>query len=168
MGLESLLLSISFKKPLNEELIVDVFTKAGAFYLEEKSNISDQKEFRHWLFELRSSQGLTEIELMITPKKNYATTCSIRFSILSPSSVIDQTFTFLNKLKSLRSFKLFDAQLNSKELSLESEEFKKNIENELKRNIVLNNKEGLVIEGGQKTTDYIHEHKLAEKIWTRK
>lgn len=168
MGLESLLLSISFKKPLKEELIIEIFEEAGASFLKNKSNIDNINDFRHWYFEIRTENGLSEIDILLTPNKNQITSWTLRFSILSPEKVIDQSFNFLRKLKSLRSLKVFDTQLNSKEIELDIEKFKDNQDNERKREIILNNKTGIVIEGGSATTDYIHRNDLVDKIWKLK
>ena len=168
MGLESLLLSISFKKPLKQELIIETFEEAGASFLKSKSNIDNINEFRHWYFEIRTENGLSEIDILLTPSKNQVTSWALRFSILSPEKVIDQSFNFLRKLKSMRSLKVFDTQLNSKEIELDIEKFKDNQDNERKRQIILSNKNGIVIEGGSATTDYIHRNDLVDEIWKLK
>jgi hypothetical protein len=93
------------------------------------------------------------------------TNFSLRFSILSPSSVIDQSFVFLNKLNSITSIKVLDDDNKLKELDLSAEQFKLNKNIVRKRQIIINNKTGLVIEGGAVTTEYIYSNNLMEKIW---
>lgn len=168
MGLESYLISLSFKKPIEIADLVDVFQDCGAKFLNNKSNTEQLESFRHWYFEIRSDLGLTEIDVLLTPFQVVATTCSIRFSILSPSTVIDQTFNFLSILKSKRSIKIFDTENNSRELKLDIESFKLNKNNIKKRQIIINNDTGLIIEGGNATTKYIHDNNLLEKIWRLK
>jgi hypothetical protein len=165
MGLESYIISASFKKPLDQTEIINLFKDSGATFLFDKSNTEPLDSFRHWYFEIRSNLGLTEIEIMLTPDKTYATTFTTRFSILSPSTVIDQTFDFLSKLKTKRSLTVFDTDNKSKVLNLDVADFKLNVENVRKRQIIINNKTGLVIEGGSATTEYIHKNNLMDKIW---
>ena len=165
MGLESYLLYASFKKPVSQTEIKNVIENAGAKYLAAKSNIDPIDTYRHFYFEIRSDLGLTELEVLLSPGKSKVTSFSLRFSILSPSTVIDQTFSFLNKLKTSTSIKVFDADNNSKELNLNADEFKLNKDKVRKRQIVVNNKTGLVIEGGSATTNYIHDNNLMDKIW---
>ncbi len=165
MGLESYILTAAFKKPLDQKDILEIFRDAGASFLIDKSNTENLNDFRHWYFEVRSDLGLTEIDVLLVPNKNFATTWSIRFSILSPSSVIDQTFDFLKKLKSIRSVNVFDTQNNSKELDLDVEDFKLNKVRDRKRQIIIDNQTGLIIEGGSATTNHIHDNGLMEKIW---
>lgn len=165
MGLESYIISASFKKPLLQTEIINLFQDAGATFHVDKSNIEPLDSFRHWYFEIRSNLGLTEIEILLTPNKTYVTTFVARFSILSPSTVIDQTFDFFSKLKTKRSLTVFDTDNNSKVLTLDIEDFKSNKEKVRKRQIIINNKTGLVIESGSTTINYIHKNNLMDKIW---
>lgn len=168
MGLEAYIMTAAFTKPVDQTEIVKLFQDSGATFLTSKSNTEPVDKFRHWYFEIRTEFGLTEIEIMLTPNKTYTTSWTLRFSILSPSTVIEQSFNFLNKLKTKRSLKVFDLDNKSKELELDIEAFKMNNDNVRKRQIIINNKTGLVIEGGSVTTQYIHDNNLMEKIWGEK
>ena len=165
MGLESYLLHVVFKNVVPQTEIKGIIESAGASFLSDKSNIEPIDTYRHFYFEIRSELSLTELELLLTPGKSIVTSFSLRFSILSPSSVIDQTFAFLNKLNTLRSIKVLDSDNNSKKLNLDINQFKLNKDKVGKRQIVLNNKTGLVIEGGSATNDYIYNNNLIDKIW---
>jgi hypothetical protein len=165
MGLESYLINIVFKKPVPQTEIKDTIEGAGAAFLADKSSFEQLDSFRHFYFEIRSDLGLTELYILLMPGKTMATSMSIRFSILSPSSVIDQTFSFLKKLIFFGSLKIFDCDNDSKELSLDIDKFKLNKTKIRKRQIVINNKTGLVIEGGNTTTDYIYKNNLIDAIW---
>ena len=165
MGLESCLIYLTVKSAVSQAEIKDIIENAGAIFLANKSNIDQLDTYRHFYFEIRSDFGLTEVDILLPPGETMITNMSVRFSILSPSSVIDQTFSFLNKLTISQTIKVFDADNNLKELDLNVEEFKLNADKIRKRQIVINNKTGLVIEGGSKTTDYIHSNNLMDKIW---
>src|ERR1700741_778149 len=165
MGLESYIMTAAFTKPVDQTEIVNIFQNSGATFLTSKSNTEPVDTFRHWYFEIRTDLGLTEIEVMLTPNKTNATSWTLRFSILSPSTVIDQTFNFLSKLRTKRSLKVFDSDNKSKELDLDIAAFKANNDNVRKRQIIINNKTGLVIESGDATTQYIHDNNLIGKFW---
>lgn len=165
MGLESYLLEVCFKNPVPQTDIKDIIESAGASFLAGKSNTEPIDTYRNFYFEIRSDLGLTELYILLAPEKRVVTNFSLRFSILSPSSVIDQSFAFLNKLNTIRSIKVIDADNKLKELDLSADQFKLNKNTVRKRQIIINNKTGLVIEGGAVTTEYIHNNNLMEKIW---
>ncbi len=164
MGLESCLLYLTFKNPVSQTDIKDILEIAGAVFLSDKSDINHLDTYRNFYFEIRSKQGLTEIHILLTPGKTVINDMSIRFSILSPSSVIDQTFSFLNKLNTFRTIKVFDTDNNSKKLDLNPDKFELNRDKIRKRQIVINNTTGQVIEGGSATNAYIHDNNLYD-IW---
>lgn len=165
MGLESYLITAVFTKPVDQTEIVNIFQESGATFLTKKSNTEPVDTYRHWYFEIRTELGLTEIDIMLTPNKTNATNWTLRFSILSPATVIDQTFNFLSKLRTKCSLKVFDTDNKSKELDLDIAAFKANKDKVKKLRIIINNKNGLVIEGGSATTQYIYDNNLMEKIW---
>jgi hypothetical protein len=168
MGLESYLLYVMFKNPVSQTDIKNILEKAGATFLTDKSEIEPIDKDRDFYFEIRSDIGLTEINILLAPGKNIVKSFSLRFSILSPSSVIDQSFAFLNKLNTSHSITVFDTDNNSKKIKLSANEFKQNKDKVLKRQIVIDNKNGLVIEGGSATNEYIHNNYLWDKIWRLK
>ncbi|OQP40991.1 hypothetical protein A4H97_15435 [Niastella yeongjuensis] len=165
MGLESYLLEVCFKNPVSQTDIKDIIESAGATFLAQKSNTEPFDTYRNFYFEIRSDLGLTELNILLAPEKRVVTNFSLRFSILSPSSVIDQSFEFLNKINTIRSIKVIDTDNKLKELDLSADQFKLNKDIVRKRQIIINNKTGLVIEGGADTTEYIHNNNLMEKIW---
>jgi hypothetical protein len=165
MGLESYLLIVCFKDPVAQTDIKDIIERPGANFLAEKSNTEPFDTFRNVYFEIRSDLGLTELCILLAPEKRVVANFSLRFSILSPSSVIDQSFEFLNKLNTVKSIKVLDADNKLKELDLSADQFKLNKNKVRKRQIIINKKTGLVIEGGAVTTEYIHNNNLMEKIW---
>lgn len=165
MGLESYIIMVSFRKPLDQGDIISVFQDSGATFLKDKSNTEPFNDYRNWYFEIRSHLGLTEINVLLPPNYSFTENFTIRFSILSPSTVIDQTLDFLSKLKLERSLIIFDSENSSKIISVDIADFKANKDKIKKRQIIINNKTGLIIEGGSATTDYIHKNNLINKIW---
>ncbi|OQP59578.1 hypothetical protein A3860_36930 [Niastella vici] len=165
MGFESYLLQVNFKNPVPQTEIKDIIESAGASFLAGKSNTESIDTHREFYFEIRSALGLTEICVLLTPGERNVKYFTLRFSILSPSSVIDQSFAFLNKLNSLRIIKVLDTDNKLKKLDLSADKFKLNKVRIRKRQIIINNKTGLVIEGGGVSTEYIYNNNLMEKLW---
>jgi hypothetical protein len=165
MGLESYLLNSVFIKGIELNDIISVLEKAGATFLNNKLSPSDEERYRSLFFEIRSELGLTEIHILLSPNQTEIKSLNIRFSILSPSSVIDQTLLFLKELNKTHSLRLHDRELKNKSIDLDIENFKNNPDKIVKRQIIIDNKTGLVIEGDSATTDYIHNNNLMDKLW---
>ena len=131
----------------------------------EPSNSTGENSFRNFYFEIRSSLGLTEIHALLAPGVKTVKSFSIRFSVLSPSSVIEQTFAFLNNLAQLAPVKVFDTDGNHKVLALSATEFKLNRHKVRRRQIIIDNETGLVIEGGDATNAYSVAYNLTQRMW---
>jgi hypothetical protein len=182
MGLEAYLLQIRFKQPTSEEAIIPLLEEAGMFYLDYKSKKQKVDSHGDLYFEQRSNRGLTEAHVLTSPGDTSVDDFSLRFSILSPKTVIDQTFEFLQNLNALTEIEVYDTEirnhifrrlqqtgnvdrnfdgLNEEDdaaidklciVSLNIEEFKRNELEIVKRQTVLDNKDGEIIEGGSATT----------------
>ena len=168
MGAETYLFSVAFKTPVPQTEIVDLLVSCGSTFLADKSNTEPLNEFRSYFFEIRSDSGLTEMEVLLVPNIKSAGNFFLRFSILSPSTVIDQSFFFLNKLASKRTISVYDTETGMKSIELDVDKFKSNKEDNLKLEVIVNNEIGLVIESGNVTTDYIYDNNLVEKVWGQK
>jgi hypothetical protein len=194
MGLESYLFKIEFIEPIPEGKIISLFNAAGMTYLGDRKHGETITEYRSYYFEIRSEQGLTEAHCLLAPSETLVEEFSLRFSILSPKYVIDQTFKFLTGLSALKSFRIFDTEIGNhiyrklrkegkvdqsfeglnyveaKEIEnlchipLDVRIFKQNEPSITKRQIILENEIGKTIEGGKNTTDYISKRGLFNRF----
>jgi hypothetical protein len=150
MGLEAYLLLVTFKEPLSMSEAKRLIEECGA----KSSSLHTQTEF-----EIKDGRGLTELRLD-TFNQEQVRSLHLRFSILSPHTVIDQAFEFLNKLSEHKTIRLFDTHLKMKELPIDATQFKRNPKAVKRRQTVIENQTGMAIACGKPTTDYIHEHHL--------
>ena len=200
MGLESYLLQIRFRTSTSEEEVIPLLKEAGMVYLDYKSQKQDLDSYGNLYFEQRSNRGLTEAHVLTSPGDTTVDDFSLRFSILSPKTVADQTFEFLQKLNALIEIEVYDTEirnhifrrlrqtgkvdrnfegLNEEDdeaieklciISLNTDEFKRNELEIVKRKTVLDNLEGEVIEGGSATTAFIENKGLFNRFlgWIKK
>jgi|SRR5688572_3772972 len=194
MGLESYLLNVEFTEPIPEEKIVTLFHAAGMIHLVNKNSGETLNDFREYYFEIRSEQGLTEAHCILPPLETTLQDFSLRFSILSPKYVIDQTFRFLYELSAFKPIQIFDTEIRNhiyrklrKEgkvgqsfeglgqdeddeidnlcyIPLDLEIFRQNDLAIAKRQRVLENETGIVIEGGEKTIEVVRKEGLFERF----
>jgi hypothetical protein len=200
MGLEAYLLQIRFRKSTSEDEMIPLLREAGMLYLDYKSHKQDLNSYGNLYFEQRSNRGLTEAHVLTSPGYTTVDDFSLRFSILSPKSVVDQTFEFLQKLNALIEIEVYDpeirnhifrrlrqtgkvdlnfAGLNKEDdaaieklciISLNTDEFKRNELEIVKRQTVLANADGEIIEGGSATIDFIEKKGLFNRFlgWIKK
>ena len=150
MGLEAYLLLVTFKEPISMAEGKRLLEQCGAKHIRPQTD-----------FELKDNRGLTEM-CLDAYNSEQVRSLHLRFSILSPHTVIDQAFEFLYNLSKHKVIQLFDTHLKMKELPIDATEFKQNPEGVKRRQTVIDNQTGLVIACGQETTDYIHEHHLED------
>ncbi|WP_298739903.1 hypothetical protein [uncultured Chitinophaga sp.] len=113
MGLESYLFNIEFKDPVLEQDIIGLFERTGMKHLDDKFNKRTAENYGAYYFELRTENGLTEAHCILGPTASVLEDFSLRFSIVSPSTVIDQTFDLLRKLNDIRSIKVQDTEIKN-------------------------------------------------------
>ncbi len=186
--------------PPTEAGAIVLLEEAGMSYLKERSNCQTEQNYGSHYFEQRTANGLVEANLTTAPGDPTADEFSLRFSVLSPTSVVDQTFDFLNRLHTLSPIEVYDTEIKNhimrqlrqsgkvdkdfdglKEedeqaidklcfIGLNADDFKRNEFQIMKRERVLNNIEGVVIEGGSATIDYIEKKGLFDRFlgWIRK
>ena len=112
MGMESYLFKVVFKEKVRNEEIVPLLIKTGARMLEEeKSFWDDSFGYKSFFFEIRSDQGLTQMHVLLDGNETYLENFSVRFSVVSPATVIDQTFDFFERLNSQTPIVLRDAEI---------------------------------------------------------
>ena len=200
MGLESYLLYIYFRTPIDEAKIINLFQQAGMTHLEQKYRKRVGGDYGDYFFELRSIRGLIEAHVLLAPEDIYINDFSLRFSILSPNTVIDETFTFLERINSYSEIQVFDTEIRNHNfrrlrqsghlderfegvdtetdeaidklcfISLDVKDFKRNEYEIRKRQVILGNENGEIIEGGSATLDLIRRKGLFNRFlgWIKK
>lgn len=113
MGLEAYLFNIEFKDPVLEQDIVSLFENIGMTHLDDKFEKRTDQNYGSYYFELRTEKGLTEGHCILAPTDHTLTDFSLRFSIVSPRTVIDQTFDLLRKLNDLRPINVQDTEIRN-------------------------------------------------------
>ena len=113
MGLESYLLRIRFHTATSGNTVIALLEEAGMRYLKERSQFQTADSYGDLYFELRTNQGLTEANVTTSPGETTVDEFSLRFSILSPNTVIDQTFEFLRKLNNLSRVNVYDTEIRN-------------------------------------------------------
>jgi hypothetical protein len=113
MGLESYLLQIKFQTPTSEDAVIALFEETGMVYLKDRSQRQTEASYGDLYFERRTSKGLTEANIVISPGDTTVDEFSLRFSILSPNSVIDQAFEFLQRLNVFSRLEVYDTEIRN-------------------------------------------------------
>jgi len=200
MGLESYLFSIEFETAVDETEVIPLFEKIGLTHLSERYRQRSSSQFGDIFFELRSPKGLTEIHVLQAPEEVTVKEFSLRFSVVSPASVIDQTFQLLDRLNEERPIIVFDTEVKNHtyrrlrqegqvdthfkglteeqadevqamcRIPLDAEEFKANKLALRKREVVLKNQQGAIVEGGEQTFRHVQKQGLFDKYfgWIKK
>jgi hypothetical protein len=200
MGLEAYLLQIRFRTSPSEEVVIALLEEAGMTYLDDKSQKQNVNSYGNLYFEQRSIKGLTEAHVLTAPGDTTVDDFSLRFSILSPKAVVDQTFEFLQKLSALIEIEVYDTEIRNHIfrrlrqtgkvdrnfegldgeddaaidklcfVSLSVDEFNRNELEIVKRQTVLDNAHGEIIEGGSATINFIEKKGLFSRFlgWIKK
>lgn len=113
MGLEAYLFNIEFKEPVLEREIVDLFETIGMTHLVNKFEKRTEENYGSFYVELRTEKGLTEGHCILAPTDRELSDFSLRFSVVSPKTVIDQTFDLLIKLNELRPINVYDTEIKN-------------------------------------------------------
>ncbi len=200
MGLEAYLLRIKFQTPISEEIAISLLKEVGMHYLKDRSCQQTKDSYGNLFFELRTNKGLTEANIITSPGDPTVDEFSVRFSILSPKSVVDQSFDFFQRLNNISRIDIYDTEirnhimrrlrqtgkvdqnfkgLNGQDdeainklcfISLDADDFKCNELEIMKRQTVLENIDGEIIEGGSATINFIQKKGMFERFlgWIKK
>jgi hypothetical protein len=109
MGLEAYLFRVKFAKPVNADDLHNFLRKYG-FKLLKKRGIK-LSEYREGSYEFASEKGITEAQILVPPEETTVIDLSVRFSVSSPSSVINQTFDFFKELNKEFELELQDTEV---------------------------------------------------------
>ncbi len=113
MGLEAYLFNIEFKQPISENDIVSVFKKTGMVHLIDQFEKRTSENYGSFYFELRTNNGLTEAHCILEPTETTLNDFSLRFSVVSRKTVIDQTFDLMKKLNELEPINVYDTEIKN-------------------------------------------------------
>ena len=201
MGLEAYLFNIEFKEPVLEQDIVGLFEKIGMNHLNDKFEKRTDKNYGSYYFEYRTENGLTEGHCILEPTDREISDFSLRFSVVSPKSVINQTFDLLKKLNDIKPINVYDTEIKNhvyrklrqdkkvddwfnglegtdEEAKIEKgcyieidiDKFNQNELGIMKRQLLINNDKGEVIESGSNTINHIEKKGLFDRFigWVKK
>lgn len=70
-------------------------------------------EYRNTCYELASKKGITEANILLSPYQTQVNHMHVRFSVVSPPNVIEQTFTFFKILSETYGFILWDTEVSN-------------------------------------------------------
>jgi len=195
MGLEAYLFNIEFNRPVLEQDMVGLFDKIGMTHLTDKFEKRTSENYGSYYFELRTDKGLTEAHCILAPTDSTLTDFSLRFSVVSPKTVIDQTFELMKKLNEIEPINVFDTEIknhiykhlrkdkkvddwfNGLEgtdeeakidkmcyIKIDAENFRQNEMGIMKRQIVISNDKGEIIESGSTTINHIEKKGLFDRF----
>ncbi len=111
MGLEAYLFRVKFEQPIEEKTLDELLHTSGFSRTNEPSK--DTTTFRSYYYELKTILGVTEAHMLVRPKVNAVSSLYVRFSVMSPPTVIKQTFGLLKKLKEQVNFELSDTEISN-------------------------------------------------------
>jgi len=113
MGLEAYLFNIEFKEPVLEQDIVGLFERIGMTHMVDKFEKRTDKNYGTYNFEFRTENGLTEGHCILAPTDRELSDFSLRFTVVSPKTVINQTFDLLKKMNDIRPINVYDTEIRN-------------------------------------------------------
>lgn len=183
MGQESYLFRIEIIKEVEEAELNKYILQSGA--LLTKTEGETHKDYREYYYEYHSQDSIIELHSLFPPGLSSIHQFYMRFSILSPLSVVKQTMGLFKKMNQYLDFRIFDTEVynqlhqeylhKQKEISktqdelirsnsyidIDSARFIKNERKILKREVLKSDKfKKVKIGGGQATMQYIRENNL--------
>lgn len=104
MGLGSFLFYIEFEREIEEKTLDELLISIGLKQIKKDGeNLTD---FRSYYYELITNNGIIEAHSLFSLQKDSVQKFSLRFSVFSPTEVIDQTFELLTKLNNKKPIKV--------------------------------------------------------------
>jgi len=99
--------------PVPELEILGLFDSIGMTHLANRHTIRTENDYGSYFFELRSDKGLTEAHCVLRPTDMTLSEFSIRFSVISPKTVIDQTFHLFERLNVIKPIDIYDSEIRN-------------------------------------------------------
>lgn len=192
MGLETYLFRIKYTNTVAKNEVPELMGKCGLALVDPTDGYSTNSYF----FEAKSAQGLVEAHCIFEAESKHLRSCYMRFSMLSPDSVIEMIFDIFARLNELTPITVLDNEVDNhlymlsganhdnsfsfEKLDLDKMEqlyeercripidakiFRQNDYGIQKRNIILANKDGMIIRSGTDTTDTMQKKGLVDKYF---
>jgi hypothetical protein len=190
MGLESYLFYATPQEPLCTEKLVPFMTESGFYHLKHLDKTSSDGSTSYSYFSCKTEYGLTESLTYLDNKAGTVTDIHVRFSVMSKTTVIEQTFGLFKKMVQLHDVLIYDTEVYNHLARMEAKKdgklgkwfykpnedmgqiidqlchiplspkvFRENPMEITKRERVINNTKGLVIEGGEPSVTALHNSK---------
>ncbi|MGD1889146.1 MAG: hypothetical protein ACFB15_00850 [Cyclobacteriaceae bacterium] len=109
MGLEAYLFQLDLGKPVEVDFLDEIICHSGFERTNKPS--TDKEEYRSYFYELDTKLGVTEAHMLVSPRKSKANSINVRFSVMSPPTVISQTFSIFRELSARIEFDLIDTEI---------------------------------------------------------
>jgi len=190
MGLESYLFYATPQEPLSTEKLVPFMTESGFYHLRHLDKTASDGSTSCRYFACKTEHGLTESLAYLDNRAGTVTDIHVRFSLMSKTTVIEQTFGLFKKMLQLHDVLVYDTEVYNHLVRMEAEKegklrewfykpneemgqiidqlcqiplspkvFRENPLGITKRERVINNTKGLIIEGGEPSVNALHNSK---------
>ena len=190
MGLESYLFYVTPQEPMRAERLVPFMTESGFYHLKHQDKTASDGSTSYRYFACKTEYGLTESLAYLDNRAGTVTDIHVRFSVMSKTTVIEQTFGLFKKMLQLHDVVVYDTEVYNHLARMEAKKdgklgkwfykpnedtgqiidqlcyiplspkvFRENPMEITKRERVINNTKGLVIEGGEPSVTALHNSK---------
>jgi hypothetical protein len=187
MGLESYLFYVTPQEPMSIDKLVPFMQESGFYHLSFHDKTSADGETSYRYFSCKTEHGVTESLAYLNNVSEKVTDIHVRFSVMSKTTVIEQTFGLFKKMIQLHDVLVYDTEVYNHLARIEAKKegklrewfyrpnedmgqiidqlchiplspkvFRENPLGITKRERVINNTKGLVIEGGEPSVTALH------------
>ena len=111
MGLESYLFYVTPQEPMGEEKLVSFMTKSGFYHLRHQDKTSSDGSTSYSYFSCKTEYGLTESLVYMDNEAGTVKDIHVRFSVMSRTTVIEQTFGLFKKMVQLHDVLIYDTEV---------------------------------------------------------
>jgi hypothetical protein len=121
MGLESYLFYATPQEPLSMEKLVPFMTESGFYHLRHQDKTSTDGSTSYSYFSCKTEYGLTESLVYMDNKAGTVKDIHVRFSVMSKTTVIEQTFGLFKKMVQLHDVLIYDTEVYNHLARIEAE-----------------------------------------------